>query len=150
MYRYTHIYSECVHTNICITHVYARTCINTLACKLRHAAFSEMHMGTHTYVLTWIRAHTHDLLKAAPSAYGRAKKKKRLQDPELSLQLLWQGLSCGPSLQRGWISVCRQSHSVRHIHEHRLEPRQTHSLTYPIMHFSVVTCIRPAATPPFS
>ena len=81
MYRYTHIYSECVHTNICITHVYARTCINTLACKLRHAAFSEMHMGTHTYVLTWIRAHTHDLLKAAPSAYGRAKKKKKIARP---------------------------------------------------------------------
>lgn len=88
-------------------------------------------MGTHTYVLTWIRVHTHDLLKAAPSGYGRAThRKKDYKTRSCPLQLKWQGLSCGPSVQRGWISVCKQSHSLRHICEHRLEPRQTHSLTY--------------------
>lgn len=80
-YKVTHectdtpIFIQSVCTQTYASHVYARTCINTLACKLGHAAFSEMHMGAHTYVLTWVQVHTHDLLKAAPSACGRAKKK---------------------------------------------------------------------------
>lgn len=144
-----------MHTNIYITHVYARTCINTLACKLGHAAISETHMGTHTYVLTWIRVHTHDLLKAAPPAYGTAKEKKKekkITRPGVvpAAEMTRPVLRSSPS-ERVDGYLCVGSHAQLDAYRsNRLEPRQTHSLTYPITHFSVVTCTCPAATPPFS
>lgn len=131
---------ECAHkqrhrTCLC-TYLYKHT-----AHKLRHAAFSETHTGAHTYVLTWVRVHTHELLRAAPSAYSRNNNKP---DDGRSCPCSWNDKACPTVLpseraDSGCLSVCAQSRSVRHIYEHSLPPRQTRSLTYPVRHFSVVT-----------
>lgn len=133
------------HTNACITRVNACARTDTAACKCRHATCSETHMGTHMHVLTQIQAHTHDLLKAAPWAYGRAKRNKFTRPGAVP-----RAAVAGPVLpsfpSEGWVSVCGQSRSVKHsynIHRH------AHRLPYPTVHLSAAICACPAATPPF-
>lgn len=73
MYSYIRFYSEYLHTNTCITRVYACNCINTFTYKFRHAACSETHIHAHTRAYV-DPVHTHGLLKAAPWAYSSQQK----------------------------------------------------------------------------
>ena len=69
-----------------------------------------MHMGTHTYVLTWIGVHTHDLLKAAPSAYGRAKRER--DDKARGCPRSWDDKACPvviPCREGGYLSAGRHA-----------------------------------------
>lgn len=121
----TPIFIQCMHTNIGITRVYARTCINTLVCKLRHAAFSEMHT-----CVPWIWAHTHGLPKAAPGAYGSAKQTNRRTAMPGAGPAAAMTRPVPRSFPPERAGACVwHSGSVRHIHEPRLEPRQTPSLS---------------------
>lgn len=70
-HRYTRVYSERMHTNTGLTRVYAPP-VQTHLC-----ASSDMQCQRYTRVLPWIRAHTHDLLKAAPPAHGSAEQTNR-------------------------------------------------------------------------
>lgn len=112
-----------MHHTCLRAHLYKHTCMQAQTRGVLRNAHGYSH------ICACMDTSTHPPL-AQGSTIGlwqSQRKKRQMKDQELSPLLKWQGLSCGPSLPRGWVAVCRQSRSLRHMYEHRLEPRQTQS-----------------------